>query len=76
MDTKVNIRKSEWVKACLKAQSQTINICMKLLQYRCLMMACLKPAILKRYSGPSRYMCKGLIEKGTLIFTVYGNVLS
>lgn len=50
LDIKEDIEEAEWAKACLKAQSQTINTCMKLLQYKWLMRTYITPEILNRWS--------------------------
>ena len=72
LDIKEAIEEAEWVIACLKAQSHTINIRMKLLQHKWLMRTYISPEKLNKWSPGIPDTCvKYLAEKGSLINCVW-----
>lgn len=72
LDIKEDIEEAEWMTACSKAQSQTINTRMKLLQHKWLMRTYITPEKLNKWSPDIPDTCvKCLIEKGTLIHCVW-----
>lgn len=71
-DIKEDIGEDEWVQACLKAQTQTINTRLKLLQHKWLMRTYITPELLNKWSPDIPDTCvKCLTEKGTLIHCVW-----
>ena len=69
---KEEIEEAEWMTACSKAQSQTINTRMKLLQHKWLMRTYITSEKLNKWSADIPVTCvKCFIEKGTLIHCVW-----
>lgn len=72
LDIKEDIEETEWSKVCLKAQIQTINTRMMLLQHKWLMRTYITPEMLNKWSPDIPDTCaKCLLEKGTLIHCVW-----
>ena len=72
LDIKEDIEEAEWATACRKAQTQTINTRMKLLQHKWLMRTYITPEKLNKWSPGIPDTCvKCLTEKGTLIHCVW-----
>uniref|UniRef100_A0A8C6SR27 Reverse transcriptase domain-containing protein n=1 Tax=Neogobius melanostomus TaxID=47308 RepID=A0A8C6SR27_9GOBI len=72
LDIKEDIDEDEWSIACLKAQTQTINTRMKLLQHKWLMRTYMTPEKLNKFSPDIPDTCvKCSTEKGTLIHCVW-----
>lgn len=72
-DTQEDISEEDWGGACLKAQTNSINTSLKLIQYKWLMRVYITPAKLHRISPNIPDVCvKCLTEKGTLIHCLWG----
>lgn len=72
LDMREDIEEAEWATACLKAQTQTINTRMKLLQHKWLMRTYITPEKLNKWSPEIPDICvKCMTEKGTLIHCVW-----
>lgn len=72
VDIKIDIEEAEWATVCLKAQTQTINTRMKLLQHKWLMRMYITPEKLNKRSPDIPDTCvKCFTEKGTLIHYVW-----
>ena len=72
VDIGENIPEEEWEVACLKAQQNTINTRLKLLQYKWLMRTYITPVKLNEiYPNIPDICCKCLEEKGTLFHCVW-----
>ena len=71
-DTQENISEEDWGRACLKAQKNSINTRLKLIQYKWLMRVYITPAKLHHISPNIPDVCvKCLTEKGTLIHCLW-----
>lgn len=72
LDIKEDIEEAEGAAACMKAQTQTINTRMKLLQHKWLMRTYITPDKLNKWAPGTPDTCvKCLPEKGTLIHCVW-----
>jgi len=67
-DLRVDITEDEWEKTCLKAQTQTINTALKLLQYKWLFRTYVTPVKLNRFNPDIPDNCpKCNVYAGTLL---------
>lgn len=66
-DIQEDLQEVDWERACLKAQTQSVNTRMKLLQYKWLMRIYITPVKLNHWSPDIPDTCiKCLVGKGSL----------
>lgn len=71
-DTQENIDISDWEKVCLKAQKQTVNTRLRLLQYKWLMRTYITPVKLHQWAPDTPDLCnKCTNDKGTLFHCLW-----
>uniref|UniRef100_A0A8C5DVP3 Reverse transcriptase zinc-binding domain-containing protein n=1 Tax=Gouania willdenowi TaxID=441366 RepID=A0A8C5DVP3_GOUWI len=71
-DLEINLSLEEWRSVCIKAQKQTINLRLRILQYKWLMRVYITPVKLNKYNPDIPDTCtKCNEEKGTLFHCIW-----